>query len=250
MSIAFDHLILLVRDLDRAARDFQDLGFAVCERQDAVEGAMANRFVCFADGSYLLLSAFRDPASAATHRLAPLLEEGEGWADYSYLVRDVAAAAGRLREAGLPRRGPLRVANTLASGEAWSLDLLLAGIGAGGEEALPFLVEDREGRDHRIPAAPRHPNGACGIKGVRLRVSSSAPVLDALRVMLGEAPQPVEAGADGTPRYRIGGTWLELEEDAATPPGRGRLAGAVLAGEGAGRVLPAALLHGATLRFA
>ncbi|WP_156418014.1 molybdopterin-dependent oxidoreductase, partial [Aureimonas sp. AU4] len=39
MSIAFDHLILLVHDLDAAARDFQDLGFTVTERQDAVEGA-------------------------------------------------------------------------------------------------------------------------------------------------------------------------------------------------------------------
>jgi catechol 2,3-dioxygenase-like lactoylglutathione lyase family enzyme len=247
VTIAFDHMILLVRDLEMATRDFREMGFVVAERDDAEEGAMANRFVSFADGSYILLSAFRDPASATSHRLAPLLAEGEGWTDYSYRIRDVAGAAERLREAGLPLRGPLRVGNQLASGEPWSLDLLLTGIGAGGEEALPFLVEDREGRNHRIPAPEPHPNGVRGIVGVRLRVASEAPVLQALAAMLGQTPQLVDAGRSRVRCYQIDDTWLEIEEDETIPLGRGRLAEVVLTGDR--KVLPAALLHGAALRF-
>lgn len=251
MTIAFDHLIILVRDLDAAVRDYEQLGFTVDERSDAVEGAMANRFICFADGSYLLLSAFHDLETAGSHRLAPLLAEREGWADYSYVVDNVGAAAERLRDAGLPARGPIRVANALTSGETWALDLLMAGIGAGGEEALPFLVQDVEGRNHRIPQATRHRNGATGVAGVRLRASSIASVLGALTILLGEKPVPAaepEAGRVAT-RYHWGSTWLEIVEDGKIPVGRGRLEGAVLTCDGTGMLPEVAISTRAAIDF-
>ena len=57
MSISFDHFVLLVDDLDAAARDFAALGFTVLDRADTSHGTTIFKFVSFADGAYILLTA-------------------------------------------------------------------------------------------------------------------------------------------------------------------------------------------------
>ncbi|WAJ28451.1 VOC family protein [Antarcticirhabdus aurantiaca] len=251
MSVAFDHLVVLVHDLEATARDYERLGFTLSERHDAMVTGVANRFVSFADGSYLLLSALGDPASpgAKAYRLAPFLAEGEGLVDYAYVVDDVRAAAARLRAAGLPAKGPLRTIGALIGGGAWSLDLLLTGKGSGGEDALPFLVSDVEGRSHRIPPASVHRNGATGIAGVRLRAASAASIVRALASMTGEELEPDASTAGAKSRYRLGSTWLEIVEDGAIAPGHGRLVEAVLTTDGSGVRPDPALLRRAAIAF-
>ncbi|CAH1694273.1 Glyoxalase-like protein [Hyphomicrobiales bacterium] len=252
MRASFDHLIVLVHDLDGATRDFESLGFTVTERHDSVAGSMHNRFISFADGSYLLLSAFADPAAAEKHRLGPLLQRGEGWADYSFVVEGIEEITSRLLEQHAPTRGPVQVSNSIASGDRWSLDLLMTGIGAGGDDALPFLIEDRAGRAHRIPAPTQHRNGATGIAGIRVATSSVAPVLQTLRAILGETISLSETEAHGRPAKRIdfGAAWIDVLEDLSVNKGSAGLFEAVI-----GTTIPQpdhdpALTHGATIRFA
>lgn len=252
MSAAFDHLIVLVHDLDVAARDFENLGFTISERHDGVAGSMQNRFISFADGSYLLLSAFSDPAAAEKHRLGPLLRRGEGWADYSFVIAGIDAITARLQAQNAPIRGPVQVSNTVASGERWSLDLLMTGIGAGGDDALPFIVEDRAGRAHRIPAAPQHRNGATGIAGVRVATPSADTVIQTLQAILGEAIALSRTEAHGHPATRIsfGTGWVEVFDDLSVNNGAGGLFEAVVATTMAHQDPDPALTHGASLRFA
>ena len=252
MSAAFDHLIVLVHDLDAAAQDFENLGFTISERHDSVAGSMHNRFISFADGSYLLLSAFADPAAAEKHRLGPLLQRGEGWADYSFVITGIEAITAQLQAQHAPIRGPVQVSNTVASGESWSLDLLMTGIGAGGDDALPFIVEDRAGRVHRIPAAPQHRNGATGIAGVRVASAAADTVIQTLQTILGEAIPLSRTEAHGRPATRIsfGGGWIEVFDDLSVNNGRSGLFEAVVATTIAQQDPDPALTHGATIRFA
>lgn len=248
MNPALDHLIVLVNDLDAAAADFSALGFTVCRRADRIEGSMLNRFICFADGSYILLSAFADPVASAGHRLAPLLKRGEGWADYSFVVEDLGGVVDRFRAAQMPTRGPIAVSSELSDGRKWSLDLLLAGIGAGGDEALPFVVQDREGREARIPDLTTHQNGAIGLAGLRVAAASPDRVIAGLECVAGRAlsSEPAETGR----RVHFGTGWVDIVEDRARKPGEGGLMQATVVVDGEVPAAPdPARLHGAAISF-
>ncbi len=214
-----DHVLLLVDDLDAAAADMTAAGFTVQTRADReVKGGSTYRFVSFPDGSYLLLTAFT-PEGAAAHRLARVIAGGQGWADWSFCVADVEAARAAGLAAGLAM-GPVHVvANRVASGEEWGLRLLVSGRGSGGDEALPFLVQDRLNRHVRIPAPLPHPNGATGIAGLSVAAADPAASARALAVLL-DGPPPVEV------------EFVPLHPGAPGTAGMGGLVGVTLRGAG------------------
>lgn len=182
-----DHFVILVRDLEQAAADYEALGFTVQTRADKSPSHGANyRFVVMADGSYLLLTQFLSDEVIASHRLGADLAEGEGFSDYSFTLADVDATAAQLAELGLPTRGPVAVENVLEDGSEWGLRLLMTGKGAAGADtALPFVVSDTKGREFRIPAYIPHANGAGAIKGLRLTSANAQDTANSLAVILG-----------------------------------------------------------------
>ena len=212
----FDHLVLLVRDLDKAAADFEKLGFVVLERNDASHGSTRFRFVSFNDGAYILLTAFSSDAAMAAHRLGPALAAGEGWADYSFLVDDVGAVGQMLKTAGMPVAGPVEVANTVVGGHRWALDLLMTGRGAEGDVALPFLVSNRQGARHRIPGPSAHANGASGIAGVKVASTEPAGVVDGLLAMGGSRMVGGAADRHGV-RVGVSNGWVDVIAGDASP---------------------------------
>ncbi|MCB1387603.1 MAG: VOC family protein [Rhodobacteraceae bacterium] len=239
MPIPFDHFVLLVQDLDQAARDFAALGFTVQTRADTEHGKAEYRFICFDDGSYLLLTAFTSPEAQATHRLGEVLAVGEGWADWSFTVPDAKAAAAALAAAGLPTRGPVAVSNVIADGSKWALELLMCGRGCGGDVCLPFVVSDVEGRSARIPAPKPHANGATGLVGLSLSTADATTVGRTLALLGGT--QTARGQFDfGKVRVEV----LPLD----TPQGRpgGGMVKAVLSGSTA-REFDIAQTHGAPL---
>ncbi len=212
----FDHLVLLVRDLDKASVDFKKLGFVVLERDDTSHGSTRFRFVSFDDGAYILLTAFSSDAAMAAHRLGPVLAAGEGWADYSFLVDDAHAAGRMLEAAGMSVAGPVEVANTVAGGHKWALDLLMAGRGAGGDVALPFLVSNRQGVEHRIPGPSTHANGANGVTGVKVVSTDPAGVVDGLVAIGGKRMVDGPADRDDI-RVAVSDGWVDVVANDALP---------------------------------
>ncbi len=243
MTIAFDHFVLLVDDLDIAARDFQALGFTVLDRADTSHGSTVFKFVSFADGAYILLTAFTSAEGRKGHRLGPVMDAGEGWADYSFVVPDAAAAGAALTARGFATRGPVPVSNVLADGARWGLDLLMTGRGAGGDPALPFLVSDVEGRGHRIPGPSTHANGASGIASATVAAADPRAVANALIAMGGrETP--------GGPGIRVGFGAVHVDVQGLDAPGSrpgGGLSAVMLRGGVA--PLDPALIHGAPMFF-
>jgi hypothetical protein len=57
MLRSIDHLVIVVRDLQQAAKDYQELGFTVVPGGKHPVGSH-NVLISFADGSYLELIAF------------------------------------------------------------------------------------------------------------------------------------------------------------------------------------------------
>jgi len=199
MFLGFDHLILTVSDLDRATSDFEALGFRVTCREDADPAPFRNRLVCFADGSYIELVVFHDPAFAATHRFAPLLEEGDGWVEAVLLTDSIEDDAARLSAAGLPFHGPRSMEKPLADGQRWSLSVLVPGRGYG-HPALPMLAQDLSDHTLRVPDhSVIHPNNAVGTAGIALLVrdvdAASAQIGTLLSTESIDIPPP-EGAAD------------------------------------------------------
>ena len=241
MTLSFDHFVLLVDDLDLAVRDFQELGFTVLERADTEFGKTRFRFISFEDGSYILLTAFASPGDRIAHRLGVVLDEGEGWADWSFTVPDAPEAGRVLKKAGFSVADPVRVSNVLADNRPWALQLLMCGRGANGDVALPFLVSDVEGRAARIPGPEPHENGATGAIGLSISTPDEEIVGATLAAMGGVETAPGH--------FSFGKVWVEVLPLTApkSRPGGGMVE-VVLSG-GTDRVFDSRLTHQAPLRM-
>jgi catechol 2,3-dioxygenase-like lactoylglutathione lyase family enzyme len=261
MPSIFDHIVLLVKDLAVAVKDYEALGFTVLERADTAHGSTSFRFVSFEDGSYILLTQFRDEAAMEKHRLGPLMKTGgEGLADYSFTVADAHGLKAKLAAAGRPVGGPVEVSNVLADGRTWGLDLLMAGTGCGGDAALPFVVQDRMGRANRIPGPSKHANGARGILGLRVTTPAPDIVADTLDLLLEGKAKRSTSTHQGKPSTIMdsGAGWIEIVPVKAGDwtPGRkggGQLELVVATNDRSagpeGRLLDLKLAHGAPIRL-
>src|SRR4249920_1021065 len=97
MIQGIDHLVIVVKDLDQAAKDYTRLGFTVVPGGKHPVGSH-NMLIAFADGSYLEIIAFYH--KAVDHRWWNALEKGERLVDYCMQTDDLQRDTKTLREAG------------------------------------------------------------------------------------------------------------------------------------------------------
>ncbi len=103
-----DHLVILVRDLDRAIRDYETLGFAVTPGGEHADGLTSNALIPFKDGSYLELVAFLDPDDPQDNVWGwrPFLSTGGGLIDYCAASDDLRVDVRRLEDPGFDVESP------------------------------------------------------------------------------------------------------------------------------------------------
>ena len=90
MALTLDHIVITVTDLARARADYGRLGFEVLEGGEHADGVTHNALVVLADGTYLELIAFQQPAPERRWwRVGH--EAGEGFVDFALLPGDMAA---------------------------------------------------------------------------------------------------------------------------------------------------------------
>jgi hypothetical protein len=149
-----DHVVYVARDLAEAVEDHKRRGFTVTPGGEHAGGVTHNALVCFADGSYLELVAFRRPDP--THRWWNHAANG-GFADFAVLSDDLAQDLSSLKD--LVVREAAEGGRTRPDGVSlrWRAAFLRA--------PLPFLIEDLTPRDLRVPGgdAARHANGVTGV---------------------------------------------------------------------------------------
>jgi catechol 2,3-dioxygenase-like lactoylglutathione lyase family enzyme len=193
-----DHLVILVRDLDRAVRGYEGLGFAVTPGGEHADGLTRNALIPFKDGSYLELVAFVDQEDPRDNVWGwrRFLSSGGGLIDYCAASDDLGAEVGRLGERGFGVDGPTDGGRRLPDGR--EIRWLIARIRQEGR-LLPFLIEDLTPRDLRVPggSSTEHPNGALGIRNLEIAAPDAEGALRAFARLTGSS------GGPGTP-LRLG----------------------------------------------
>jgi catechol 2,3-dioxygenase-like lactoylglutathione lyase family enzyme len=180
MIQGIDHLVIVVNDLDRAAKDYEQLGFTVVLGGQHPVGSH-NALIAFADGSYLELIAFY--REAPDHRWWEPLQKGERLVDFCLQTDDLRGDTGRLKEVGVAINDPVPWSRRRPDG--YELKWMLSLATGGHRGVAPFLIEDVTPRAERIPQRFAHENGATGIARVIVGVAELAPIRPWYEALLG-----------------------------------------------------------------
>ena len=265
MLRSIDHIVVVVRDLQRASADYQRAGFTVTPGGEHTGGATHNALISFGDGAYFELIAFREPDRPQDHRWWSRLAQGEGLVDYALLSDDLAADAAALRGRGLAGRDPVDGGRLRPDGQRIAWRSLMLGRGVG-HPALPFVIEDVTPPPLRVPGGPatHHRLPATRVAGLTLVVASLSEGVATFASLLGAEGGPADPsveGAGGAVRFGLGRQWLELVQPGDESGALGQyleargegpyevvLGGDGAAGPGSGELLELGLTHGARIR--
>jgi Glyoxalase-like domain len=255
MLTRLDHLVILVLDLDRAAGDYEDLGFAVTPGGTHADGLTRNALIPFRDGSYLELASFLDPSETRENVWGwrRFVATGGGLIDHCAASDDLLAEVRRLGDEGFEVEGPDDGGRRLPDGE--EIRWRSAHIRQRGGRTLPFLIEDLTPRELRVPGGPatKHPNGAVGISRLEVAVPDARRAARSYAVLLGghppEPPElPLRLGSCTLAMVGLASSAGEEARRRLETVGPGPLAVELAAAEGTGE-LDRRSTHGARIRL-
>jgi catechol 2,3-dioxygenase-like lactoylglutathione lyase family enzyme len=207
MLLGIDHLVIAVPDLERAIEGYAALGFTVVPggRHSA---ATHNALVAFADGSYLELLAFYEPAPE--HRWWGPLQRGGGLVDFCCRTDDLPADTAAFRRAGVPMQGPAPLGRERPDG--YRLRWVLSVPPPQARGLAPFLILDETPREERVPRERAHANRVEGIETVMVAIEDVGAARGWYEAVLGrpgEGCRREDLDAEGV-RVAIGPHALEL----------------------------------------
>lgn len=163
-NLRIDHAVIVIDDLDRAIADWRGRGFTVEPGGTHPRGSV-NALISFADGAYIEIIAF-PVAQPDFFWWRTLQSDGPGPIDLALLPEDLDAALAQAGEAGLGYSAAEEGGRKRPDGET-----LVWRTARPDATDLPFFCSDVTRRELRVPAAPRHANGAKGISGIGIAVS-------------------------------------------------------------------------------
>jgi Glyoxalase-like domain len=160
-----DHIVIVVNDLEQAAKDYEQLGFTVVPGGKHPVGSH-NVLIALADGSYIEIIAFY--REAIDHRWWNPLQKGERFVDFCMQTNDLQGDTLKLRAAGVAINDPVPWSRTRPDG--YELKWLLSLAQGSHRGVAPFLIQDVTPREERIPQTFDHKNGATGMETVTVAV--------------------------------------------------------------------------------
>ncbi|MGH7797362.1 MAG: VOC family protein [Candidatus Binatia bacterium] len=216
MIKGIDHLVVVVENLDRAAKDYEQLGFTIIPGGQHPVGSH-NALVSFADGSYLEIIAFY--REAVEHRWWDPLSKGERLADICLQTDDLRGDTQKLKDAGVAINDPIPWSRRRPDG--YELKWLLSLATGSHRGVAPFLIEDVTPRTERIPQQFTHKNGVAGIDKVIVAVGELGQIEKWYCGLLGSNGAAItdkDLGAEGL-RFEAGPHVLEFltPRDATSP---------------------------------
>ena len=207
MIQGIDHIVIVVNDLERAAKDYEQLGFTVVPGGKHPVGSH-NVLISLADGSYIEIIAFY--REALDHRWWDPLQQGERLVDFCMQTDDLQGDTLKLRAAGVAINDPVPWSRTRPDG--YQLKWLLSLAQGSHRGVAPFLIQDVTPREERIPRTFDHKNGATGIGTVTIAVGELTAIQQWYDGVLGTRPTKIsdeKLRAKGV-RYAIGPHTLDF----------------------------------------
>jgi catechol 2,3-dioxygenase-like lactoylglutathione lyase family enzyme len=201
MLLGIDHIVIVVSDLDEAAKDYRKLGFTVVPGGKHPVGSH-NGLISFTDGSYIEIISYYRPSPE--HRWWGPLQKGEGLVDFCMVTDDLAGDTQKLRAAGVAINDPVPWSRTRPDG--YELKWVLSLAQGSHRGVVPFLIQDVTPREERIPQQFDHENGTRGIAAVTVAVDDLARIRQWYKAALGRDGAEIareELQARGL-RFRIG----------------------------------------------
>ena len=180
MLKGIDHIVVVVRDLEKAAKDYEQLGFTVVPGGKHPVGSH-NALISFADGSYIEIIAFY--REAPDHRWWKPLQDGERLVDFCMQTDNLEDDTKKLRAAGVAINDPVPWSRTRPDG--YELKWLLSLVTGQDRGVAPFLIQDVTPREERIPQQFQHKNGALGIGTLSIAVQDLAKIQQRYDAILG-----------------------------------------------------------------
>jgi hypothetical protein len=217
-NLRIDHAVVVTDDLDEAIAEWRARGFTVEPGGTHPRGSV-NALIPFADGAYIEIIAFPVPQKDFFWWRV-LQEDGAGPIDLALLPEDLDAVLAQADAAGLGYEAPQDGGRKRPDGET-----LVWRTARPSETDLPFFCFDTTPRPLRVPAAPRHANGATGFGAISLAVRDIAASVRRWEALTGRAAVVTGAlpGLDAvTATLDLGTTRLVLL--APEQPGRGAIA--------------------------
>jgi len=216
MIQAIDHLVVVAKDLDQAAKDYERLGFTVVAGGQHPVGSH-NVLISLQDGSYLEIIAFY--REAVDHRWWNPLSKGERLVDFCFQTDDLRGDTKKLKDAGVAINDPVPWSRKRPDG--YELKWLLSLATGSHRGVAPFLIEDVTPRGERIPQQFSHKNGITGIDKVTVAVGELGQIEKWYGALLGGKGRPIalgELGAEGL-SFETGPHVLEFltPRNAASP---------------------------------
>lgn len=162
-NLRIDHAVIVTDDLDRAIAEWRGRGFTVEPGGTHPRGSI-NALVLFADGAYIEIIAFPVPQKDFFWWNV-LQKDGPGPIDLALLPEDLEAVLVQANAAKLGYEPPQDGGRKRPDGET-----LIWRTARPAQTDLPFFCFDVTKRELRVPAAPRHANGATGFSGISIAV--------------------------------------------------------------------------------
>ena len=182
--IGLDHVVVAVRQLDRAAETFRRLGFALTPRGHHAEWGTTNYCVMFPDDYLQLLAA--EGSGAEAKRVGNFAARREGAIELAFGSEDGAASAAALRHAGLQVGTPRSLSRRLDNPEGTVLMFSEVPLPPGATPGIASRLIQHITRERlRYPEWLNHPNGAIGIASVTAVVADPGDLAPAWDVIFG-----------------------------------------------------------------
>ncbi|MGA0593856.1 VOC family protein [Enterovirga sp. CN4-39] len=261
MSLALDHIVIAVADLDAAFNDYTKLGFTVIRGGEHANGITHNVLVVFQDGAYLELIGWKKPEPG--NRWSDIFHtHGEGFVDHALLPDDIAGIVSRAQSRGLDIADPIDGGRNRPDGQRLEWQTARSP-----KPDVPFLCGDVTPRAGRVQEGEVrvHPNGVTGVASLTIAVNDADVSAKRYAALLGGDVPKVEEGVVGdaparTASFRLAnGTRVTLASPvgaegelakALAERGEGPFAAVFAATGGAARELDPVLTHGARLSIA
>ncbi len=208
MITGFDHFIILVGDLDKGIETYRKLGFQVQLGGEHAAFGSHNAIVALADGTYMELVAFRDPALAANTFWGDLVRKlgiHEGFGSYVLSSNDLTNDVQAIRQRGLEVADPQPGTRTRPDGQqvAWHT----AVVGGTNSGFLPFLIQDDSPRALRAEPARQDLGSRVRAKEIVVAVKNIEVARQAFRELLDIEPRYVQNTTGELAGYRVAAPW-------------------------------------------